>query len=43
MNRQNQGKQNQEPQQGVAPYVAQGAPRVNADVQRPEISEITVK
>ena len=32
MNRQNQGKQNQEPQQSVAPYVAQGAPRVNADV-----------
>ena len=32
MNRQNQGKQNQEPQQGVSPYVAQGATKVNADV-----------
>ena len=30
-------------EQGVAPYGAQGAPPVNADVQRSEISKITVK
>ena len=30
-------------QQGVAPLRATSGARVNADVQRPEISEITVK
>ena len=36
-------RKNESVEQGVAPYDAQGAPPVNADVQRSEISIITVK
>ena len=35
--------QNENPNKAFHHYGAQSAPRVNADVQRPEISEITVK